>query len=379
MKGDTVAEILRKALMRAGFLLSALLVTASAGAQDHDAGTAPTGEPTEEHAEKFEVGTFIMDHIGDSHDWHIVGHIHLPLPVILKTPGGFEFFSSARFSDELHHPTSHVGAHGTYSLDMEGKHVVVLDSAGHIDEAATAAIWDLSLTKNAVTLLFCVTLMCLLFIGMARGYAKRGNGAPKGIASFLEPIILLIRDDVAKANIGEKHYQRFVPYLLTLFFFIWFLNIIGLIPIFPFGANVTGNIAVPIVLASITLLVVTLLANKHYWKHIFAMPGVPKGVLVILTPIELMGHFLRPLILTARLFANIMAGHIVVLVFICLIFIFGKSGMGAGLGASIPSVLFGTFVNGIEILVGILQAYVFTLLTSIYIGSALAEPHHDHH
>lgn len=377
MKGDTIAAILQKALMRAAFLLFTLVISAGGRANGNTTEAAPEGDAAGESAEKFEVGPFILDHIGDSHDWHIIGHTHLPLPVILKTPGGFEVFSSAHFMGEHHHPASYTGTHGTYALD--GKRVVALDGAGRIDEAATAAMWDFSLTKNAVTLLFCGTLMCLLFISVARGYTKRGSSAPKGIASLLEPIILFIRDDVAKANIGEKQYQRFTPYLLSLFFFIWFLNIIGLIPFFPFGANVTGNIAIPLVLASITLILVTLLANRHYWRHIFAMPGVPVGVLVILTPIEIMGHFLRPLVLTARLFANIMAGHIVVLVFICLIFIFGQNSTAGGIGASIPSVLFGTFVNCLEILVGVLQAYVFTLLTSIYIGTAVAEPHHDHH
>ncbi len=377
MKGDTIAAFLHKSLVRAAFLLFALVLSVGLWANDPGSEGAAAKEGSDEGPEKFEVGSFIMDHIGDSHDWHIVGHLHVPLPVILKTPSGLEIFSSARFSGDHHHPTPYAGKFGTYAL--EGKRVVALDSIGQIDEAATAAMWDLSLTKNAVTLLFCVTLMCLLFIGMARGYAKRGTSAPKGVALFMEPIILFIRDDVSKANIGEKHYQRFTPYLLTLFFFIWFLNIIGLIPFFPFGANVTGNIAIPLVLASVTLILVTVLANRHYWRHIFAMPGVPLGVLFILTPIEIMGHFLRPLVLTARLFANIMAGHIVVLVFICLIFIFGSNSTAGGIGASIPSVLFGTFVNCLEILVGVLQAYVFTLLTSIYIGSAVAEPHHDHH
>ncbi len=379
MKGDTIAFFLQNALVRAGFLLSALLVSLGLSANGQEPGTHHADEATgEQHEETFDVGPFIMDHIGDSHDWHIVGHTHLPLPVILKTPGGFELFSSARFVGEHHHPTSYTGQYGTYKLD--GKHVVALDAAGRIDQAATARIWDFSLTKNAMTLLFCGTLMCLLFISMARGYAKRGTSAPKGLASFLEPIVLFVRDDVAKTNIGEKHYQRFTPYLLTLFFFIWFLNIIGLIPIFPFGANVTGNIAIPIVLASITLIIVTFFANRHYWEHILWMPGVPAWVKIgVLTPIEILGHFLRPMILTARLFANIMAGHIVVLVFICLIFIFAKYGAGAGFGASFFSVLFGVFVNCLEVLVGALQAYVFTMLTSVYIGTAMAEPHHDHH
>ncbi len=285
MKGVSLTAIGHKALVRAGFLLVSGLLSAGVLANSEEVATHPT-EGTEQHEEKFEVGPFIMDHIGDSHDWHIVGHTHLPLPIILKTPGGLEVFSSARFVGEHHHPTSYTGQYGTYKMD--GKRVVALDAAGNIDEAATSAMWDISLTKNAVTILFCCTLMCLLFISMARGYAKRGASAPKGIASFLEPVILFIRDDVAKANIGEKHYMRFAPYLLSLFFFIWFLNIIGLIPFFPFGANVTGNIAIPLVLASVTLILVTFLANRHYWRHIFAMPGVPVGVLAILTPIEVM-------------------------------------------------------------------------------------------
>ena len=378
MKGVSVTATCQKALVRAGFLLSALLLSAGAIANGEEAEKPHAGEDAGESTGKFDVGPFILDHIGDSHDWHIIGHTHLPLPIILKTPGGFEVFSSARFVGEHHHSTSYTGKYGTYAL--EEKHVVALDASGHKDEAATAAVWDISLTKNAVTLLFCGTLMCLLFISVARGYKKRGSSAPKGTASFLEPIILFIRDDVAKANIGEKHYLRFTPYLLSLFFFIWFLNIIGLIPFFPFGANVTGNIAVPIVLASVTLIMVTFVAKKNYWEHVIWMPGVPALVkILVLTPIEIMGHFLRPIVLTARLFANIMAGHIVVLVFICLIFIFGQNSAAGGIGASIPSVLFGTFVNCLEILVGALQAYVFTLLTSIYLGTALAEPHHDHH
>ena len=170
-----------------------------------------------------------------------------------------------------------------------------------------------------------------------------------------------------------------MPYLLTLFFFIWINNLMGLIPIFPFGANVTGNIATPLVLATITFLVVTFMANWHYWRHMLAMPGIPIPVLVILTPIEIMGHFIRPAVLMVRLFANIMSGHIVLLVFFCLIFIFGQSGVVAGYSTSIPALAFTIFINCLELLVGLLQAYVFTLLTSMYIGSAVAGGHDDHH
>lgn len=336
---------------------------------------------TEEHGhgaeakKEFKAGELIMEHIGDSHDWHLWGHTHLPLPVILKTPGGWEFFSSGH----LMHGEKHTGSYGTYALNRKNK-MTVVDAHGNLDEAATASITDFSITKNAATLIMCAILMCVVFIGVARGYKKRGVSAPKGLASFLEPVVLFVRDDIAKNSIGEKHYMRFTPYLLTLFFFIWFLNLIGLIPIFPFGANVTGNIVTPLVLASITFLIVAAVANKHFWLHIIAMPGIPIPVLIILTPIEIMGIFIRPFTLLIRLFANMMAGHIVLLVFFCLIFIFSKNGesLVGGYATSPFALAFTIFINCLELLVAALQAYVFTLLTSIYIGTAVHEPHHAH-
>jgi len=380
---------LRTAFLLAGTLLmgSAFAQTGSPAQGSHDkeevtreAVEATLGQELEEEGqpkEKFNAGELIMEHIGDSHDWHLWGHTHLPLPIILKTPDGFEVFSSSRFVGEHEHPTTYTGTHGTYAL--HGKKIVAVDAAGNVDEAATAGLWDFSITKNVATLLFCVTLMLVLFIGMARGYAKRGIAAPKGIASLLEPVILFVRDDIAKSAIGTKHYQRFVPYLLTLFFFIWFLNLIGLIPIFPFGGNVTGNIVTPLVLATITFLIVSFVANWHYWRHMLAMPGIPIPVLIILTPIEIMGHFIRPIVLMIRLFANIMAGHIVLLVFFCLIFIFGQNSVVGGYATSPFALAFTIFINCLELLVGALQAYVFTLLTSIYIGTAVAGGHDDHH
>lgn len=372
---------LRTAILLAGTLLMGPSFAQHEGTTDHavvEAHDEPHGEDAGAK-EKFNAGELIMEHIGDSHDWHLWGHTHLPLPIILKTPGGFEFFSSSRFMDEHHHPSTYTGNHGTYAL--HDNNVVAVDGSGNVDEAATAAIWDFSITKNAATLLFCTVLMLVVFIGLARGYAKRGISAPKGLARLLEPVILFVRDDIAKSAIGEKHYQRFVPYLLSLFFFIWFLNLIGLIPIFPFGANVTGNIVTPLVLATITFLIVTFVANWHYWRHMLAMPGIPLPVLIILTPIEIMGHFIRPIVLMIRLFANIMAGHIVLLVFFCLIFIFSKNGESpvGGYATSPFALAFTIFINCLELLVGALQAYVFTLLTSIYIGTAVAGGHDDHH
>ncbi|MBK8340153.1 MAG: F0F1 ATP synthase subunit A [Flavobacteriales bacterium] len=327
--------------------------------------------------EKFNAGKLIMEHIGDAHSWHLWGHTSLPLPVILWTDKGMECFSSGKLMDEHHHAVPCQGAHYTYLLEHEKIQAVHTD--GSVNE--TAKLIDFSLTKNAATLIAACVLLLVVFIGMARGYAQRGVSAPKGLAKFLEPIVLFVRDDIAKSAIGEKHYKRFLPYLLTLFFFIWSLNLIGLIPIFPFGANVTGNIVTPLVLAAITFLIVTFAANRHYWRHIFAMPGIPAAVLVILTPIEIMGHFIRPIVLMVRLFANIMAGHIVLLVFFCLIFIFSKNGESliGGYATSPFALAFTIFINCLELLVGALQAYVFTLLTSIYIGTAVAGGHDDHH
>lgn len=377
MKGVPAAAFLRKTLLGAAFVLFGTFVPGSLLAQDHADQAHAEEVPGDAHAKRdFNAGELIMEHIGDSHDWHLWGHTHLPLPVILKTPIGFEVFSSAH----LAHGEKHTGTFGTYALDHKNKLYVVGEN-GEKDELATNSVMDFSLTKNAATLLLCVVLICVIFIGMARGYAKRGISAPKGLASFLEPIILFVRDDIAKSSIGEKNYMRFTPYLLTLFFFIWFLNVIGLIPIFPFGANLTGNIVTPLVLATVTFLIVTFVAKWNYWRHMLWMPGIPKPVLLILTPIEIMGHFIRPIVLIIRLFANIMAGHIVLLVFFCLIFIFSKNGdsLIGGFATSPFAVAFTIFVNCLELLVAALQAYVFTLLTAIYIGTAVAEPHHDHH
>jgi F-type H+-transporting ATPase subunit a len=195
--------------------------------------------------------------------------------------------------------------------------------------------------------------------------------------SLLEPLIIFVRDDIAKASIGPK-YQKYLPYLLTVFFFIWINNLLGLIPILPGGANVTGNLAVTGTLAIITFLITTFSANKHYWRHVFAMPGVPMAVLIILTPIEILGLFLRPFVLMIRLFANITAGHIIALSFFSLIFIFGEMSPGVGFGVSIVSVAFVIFMTLLELLVAFLQAYVFTLLSAIYFGAALEE-HDNHH
>ena len=217
--------------------------------------------------------------------------------------------------------------------------------------------------------------MCLIFISAANAYKNNRGKAPKGIQSFVEPIIMFVRDDIARPNIGEKKYARFMPFLLTVFFFILINNYMGLIPFFPGGVNLTGSISVAMVLAAFTLVITFIVANKNYWQHIFAMPGVPIPVLIILTPIEIIGLFLRPFVLMIRLFANITAGHIIALAFFSLIFIFGEMHAGLGIGVSVLSLVFTVFMGALELLVAFLQAYVFTLLSAIYFGAAVEDAH----
>lgn len=219
--------------------------------------------------------------------------------------------------------------------------------------------------------------MFFLFLSVAKAYGKRTGQAPKGLQSLMEPLILFVRDDIAKTNIGEKHYKRFLPFLLSVFFFIWLNNLLGLVPVFPGGTNITGNISVTLTLAVLVFIITTLNGTKDYWMHVFAMPGVPKGVLLILTPIEILSIFLKPFVLMVRLFANITAGHIIALSFFSLIFIFGEMSAAGGYGVSVFTIAFTIFMGALELLVAFLQAYVFTLLTSLYFGAAL-ESHDDH-
>lgn len=323
---------------------------------------------TEEGHEKFNAGTFIIDHLTDKYDWHLWGsHEHptsIPLPVVLySSTQGLNVFLSSKF----HHGKE---AYKGYRLNHEG----------HIEREDNAAFYDFSITKTVTEILIASLLLLWMGISVANAYTKRKGLAPTGFQNALELIILFVRDDIAKTAIGEKHYMRFVPFLLTIFFFIFLNNFLGLIPIFPGGANVTGNIAVTFTLAFIVLVLTLFIGNKHYWAHILWMPGVPAWVKIfLLTPIEIIGVFQRPFILMIRLFANITAGHIVILSFICLIFVFGSGSDAGGWGFSPVSMAFAIFMFSMELLVAFLQAYVFTLLTSMYIGSCVEEPHHAEH
>lgn len=365
-------------------VLLALSFSAFAGDPDtHPQDSTPVVTTDSIHADAhgqkgpLDVGGMILHHVLDNHEWHIAGEeehsISIPLPVIIWSDKGLDVFMSSAF----HHGEATV--QGKYAYRIEHEHIYVVDETGMKDERATATLIDFSITKNVAGLMISLVIVLLIFRAVAKGYVKNKGKAPSGIQSFFEPLIIFVRDDVARPNIGEKKYERFMPFLLTVFFFIWVNNMMGLIPFFPFGANVTGNIAVTLVLACITFIITLFNSNGHYWRHIFAMPGVPVPVLFILTPIEILGVFIRPMVLMLRLFANITAGHIVILSFVSLIFVFGEMSPVAGYGSSVLSVFFVIFMSLLELLVAFLQAYVFTLLSAIYIGAAMEEGHHEEH
>jgi len=330
---------------------------------------ADNGQHGQEEENEFNAGTMIMDHVIDAHEWHVLtwGHTHvsIPLPIILYSDGNLDVFMSSKF----HH--GHDEYKG-YKLEIDG------ENKGKIINVETGDLpLDLSITKNVFAMLFSMLLICIIFISIGKSYTKRKGQAPKGLQSFLEPLILFIRDDVAKASIG-KNYEKYLPYLLTLFFFIFFNNLLGLVPIFPGGANLTGNIAITGVLAVFTFIITTINANKNYWVHIVNTPGVPwwlKIPIPLMPIVEIMGVFTKPFVLMVRLFANITAGHIIVLGFMSLIFIFGNISPGIGYGVSVVSVAFAVFMGLLELLVAFIQAYVFTLLSALYFGMATEEHH----
>ena len=338
-------------------------------------------ESKQNKKEKFNAGEMIIEHIVDNHEWHIAEYdgktYSIPLPIILLDKGEISCFMSSQF----HHGEQ---TYKGYKLEMEGKHkgkIVKVDANGVVDEAADLPL-DFSITKNVLALLISVFLLCWIFLSMARRYKKRENMAPKGLQSMVEPLILFIRDDIAKSSIGEKRYARYMPFLLTVFFFIFLNNLLGLIPFFPGGANLTGNIAVTMVMALFTFVITTFSGNKHYWKEIYNAPDVPwwlKIPIPLMPLVEVIGVITKPFVLMVRLFANITAGHIIGLGFISLIFIFGAISTGAGYGFSIVSVFFYIFMGLLELLVAFIQAYVFTLLSALYFGMASAEHHEAAH
>ena len=303
--------------------------------------------------EDFNMGEMIMHHVLDDYQYEIMHGLVIPLPVILYTEkNGLLIFSSSNLFDDDHVPLEE-GYNGFKYY--HGKLKPIDQDASYV---------DLSITKNVAFLILTATLMILVFLSVAKGYSKK-NSAPKGIQALFEPVIIFVRDDTVKPNIGEN-YEKYLPYMLTLFFFIFFGNVLGLMP---GAANLTGNIAVTLSLALFTFLITNFSGNKHYWKHIFWTPGIQIIMRVIILPIELIGVFSKPISLMIRLFAAITAGHIVLLSFIGLIFIFQSYFVG------VMSALFVVGLNLVELMVAGIQAYVFTMFSSVYIGLATEDGH----
>jgi F-type H+-transporting ATPase subunit a len=371
---------MQKLLVKIGFFTLFLMAFVSARAlAGNETGPSQTGgEHHEEPAGAFDAGRMIIDHIIDSHEWHIlsIGHTHVsvPLPVILVYDGKPSVFMSSKF----HHGHD---AYKGFKLETEGgnKGKIVRVKEGTLETDTEAPLpLDLSITKNVFAIFVSSFLLFLIFSSVARAYRRNEGKSPSGLQSLLEPLILFVRDDIAKAAIGHKH-EKYLPYLLTIFFFIFFNNLIGLIPLFPFGANVTGNLAVTGIMALFTFLITSFSANKGYWKHIYNTPGVPwwlKFPVPLMPFVEFLGIFTKPFVLMVRLFANITAGHIIILGFMSLIFIFGEMQGYMGLAVAPVSIAFGIFMGFLELLVAFIQAYVFTLLSALYVGMATEESHH---
>jgi F-type H+-transporting ATPase subunit a len=325
---------------------------------------------------KFNPGDMIMEHVVDNHEWHIASigehHLTIPLPVILIYQGKVYTFLSSRF----HNPER---TYKEFVLPEEGPHKSKIISVEVEKTGKGPAVYDFSITKTVLAIFISSILLILIFVSVANRYKKNPGKAPSGMQNMLEPLILFIRDDVAKSSIGEKKYEKYLPYLMTIFFFILLNNLLGIIPIFPGGANVTGNIAVTGVMAAFTLIITTFSGNKHYWVDIINTPGVPwwlKLPIPLMPIVEIIGIITKPFVLMVRLFANMTAGHIIILGFISIIIIFGQMSSALGLGVGVPTLLFMIFMDLLELLVAFIQAYVFTLLSALYFGLATIEPEH---
>ncbi len=323
---------------------------------------------------KEQIKKDIDHHLKDSHSFHLWGDhdkgtaVGFPLPIILWD-GQLHLFSSSEFH---HHDNGVVESKGTFFKEYHSK-IYITDADGHIHYGEDGFVSnekpiDFSITKNVFSLILISALIFWIFSTVAKRY--KNDPVPRGMSKIFEPLVIFVRDEIAIPNIGEKHYKKYMNYLLTVFFFIWMVNLFGQTPL---GINITGNIAITFALALITFLITTFTANKNYWGHIFWMPGVPYLMRVVLAPIELLGMFIKPFALLIRLYANISAGHVVIMSIIGLLFVFENwFARGAFLGL-------GLFLSVIELLVAFLQAYIFTMLSALYFGSAVEEHHHDDH
>lgn len=377
-------------MKRISFLLFAGLLALSVTTRGEEIAEPAANTEMQQEAQggaDFDPGAVIIGHVTDAHSWHMFDYydkdgnehaVAIPLPIILLNDGHLDIFMSSRF----HHGHADYKGYRLVGGGMETEEIVCVDEAGNVMMDAEGKVkkpLDFSITKVAAAIMIIVALLIVLVMVAKRGYKKRENQAPHGVQSLVEMLVVFVRDSIVRPMIGETHYQKYLPYLLTLFFFIFFTNCMGLIPFFPAGANVTGNLAVTATLAVITFLITNISGNKHYWIDIFNTPGVPAWLKIfpLMPLIELVGVFTKPIVLMIRLFANMTAGHIVILGFVVIIFIISNTiSMGIGAGVSIISVVFSVFISVLECLVAYIQAFVFTMLTALYIGMAVQEPHH---
>ncbi len=380
-----------KCLSVAVFSVISLLVSTTGFAQHESpegAGTDHSKQVEGDGKDKkkgFNASEVIFGHVLNAHEFHFLDigdhPVTIPLPVILYSPErGFTSFMSSKFEHghKAYKGYALLTEHSIHEMGLDPKKfyvgdIAAVNEAGKVDPAVK--VYDLSLTRNVVQMLLALAIFVWIMLRIAKRY-KSGVGvtsAPKGSQSLLEPVITFVRDEVAKPNLGHKS-DKYLPYLLTVFFFILINNIFGLIP---GSANVTGNIAFTAVLGLISFVVILASSNKHYWGHIFNPPGVPFGVKLILVPVEFLSVFIKPFALIIRLFANMVAGHIIIICLISLIFIFGQLNPVAGWGASPLAIGFTVFIYFIEVLVAFLQAFIFTMLTAVFIGQAFEGGHDD--
>ncbi|GAA4452356.1 F0F1 ATP synthase subunit A [Rurimicrobium arvi] len=369
------------------FSLLVLIFTAFVSSFSASAQEEPTVTETAVHEEATEgksldIKKIIFEHVGDAHEWHFmtIGHTHVsvPLPVILYSPEkGVSMFSASSFGHEgervAHDGYRIVDEHYKEEMIAAGKPAEEVEGIkeGTIVSEDGSKVYDFSITKNVMSMLISVVLLLWIMLSVAKKYKAREGQAPTGFQNAIEPVITFVRDEVAVPNLGHKA-NRFMPLLLTFFFFIWINNMLGLIP---GGANFTGNVAVTACLALISFIVMVVRANGHFWGHLLNPPGVPLPIKFILVPIEIISLFIKPVALTIRLFANILAGHIIILSIVCMIFIFGAMSPVAGWGFSPVSVGFSIFMFFLELLVAAIQAFIFTTLTAVFIGQAVDEGH----
>ena len=326
-------------------------------------------EARKAHGEELNIPEIVLEHLSDDYEWHVATyegkHISIPLPVIVRSEN----------TGQWHFCTKH-SLPETFFINHE-QHGKIYEK---MTDGSVVRPLDLSITKAVAQIWIVVIVLISVFLYCAKWYKTRNekSNAPKGFVGVMEMLVMTINDDLIKSTVGEKHYKQYAPYLLTVFFFIFTTNLIGLLPIFPGGANVTGNINVTLFLAVCTMLAINLFGNKEYWKEIF-WPDVPlflKAYPVPIMPvIELFGVFTKPFALMIRLFANMMAGHAVILSFTCVIFLGWSMGVGFGLGLNLFSIIMLLFMNALELLVAFVQAYVFTMLSAVFIGLA----HKEHH